>query len=86
MVGAVKKATGANSPPHRLSNYESAMTEPLDLPRHPSIRVTELQGRGRGVVAIEPIRKGELIEASPVVRLLPDARPPKSSPLFERAY
>jgi len=62
------------------------VTEPLDLPRHPGIRVTDIAGRGRGVVAIEPIRKGELIEASPVVRLLPDASPPKSSPLFDYVF
>lgn len=62
------------------------MTEPLDLPRHPGIRATKIEGRGRGVVAIEPIRKGELIEASPVVRLLPDASPPKSSPLFDYVF
>ena len=62
------------------------MTEPLDLPRHRGIRVTEIEGRGRGVVAIEPIRKGELIEASPVVRLLPDASPPKSSPLYDYVF
>ena len=62
------------------------MTDPLDLPRHPGIRVTQIPDRGRGVVAIEPIRKGELIEASPVVRLLPDTSPPKSSPLYDYVF
>lgn len=62
------------------------MTEPLDLPRHPGIRVADIANRGRGVVAIEPIGKGALIEASPVVRLLPDASPPKSSPLFDYVF
>ena len=62
------------------------MTEPLDLPRHAGIRVAEIPNRGRGVVAIEPIRHGELIEASPVVRLLPDATPPKTSPLYDYCF
>lgn len=62
------------------------MSEPLDLPRHSGIAVTDLPGRGRGVVAIEPLLKGELIEAAPVIRLLPDASPPKSSPLFDYVF
>ena len=62
------------------------MTEPLDLPRHPAIRVTDIPGRGRGVVAIEPIRHGELLEAAPIVRLMPEDSPPKGSPLYDYAF
>ena len=62
------------------------MTEPLDLPRHPGIAVSDIPGRGRGVLAVEPIRKGELIEAAPVVRLLPEASPPKPSPLYDYLF
>ncbi|MDR3473648.1 MAG: SET domain-containing protein-lysine N-methyltransferase [Devosia sp.] len=62
------------------------MTEPLDLPRHSGIAVTEIPGRGWGVVAIEPILKGELIEASPVIRLPPEASPPRTSPLFDYVF
>lgn len=62
------------------------MTEPLDVPRHPGIRVALLEGRGRGVVAIEPIRHGELIEIAPVVRLSAEASPPQGSPLFDYVF
>ena len=62
------------------------MSEPLDLPRHPGIAVTDIPGRGRGVVAMEPLIRGELIEAASVIRLVPDASPPKTSPLFDYVF
>jgi SET domain-containing protein len=43
------------------------MTEPLDLPRHPNLRIIAVPGKGNGVVAIEPILKGQLLEASAVI-------------------
>ena len=42
---------------------------PLDLPRHPALRVADFPGRGRGLVAGAPIRKGELLEIAPVIPL-----------------
>jgi len=62
------------------------MPEPLDLPRHPGIRVTRIDGRGRGVVAVEPILAGELIEAAPVARLRPGDSPAPVSPLYDFAF
>ena len=62
------------------------MTEPLDLPRHPAIRVVDLFGKGRGVVAIEPIHRGELIEASPVIPLRAADALAKGHALFDYAF
>lgn len=62
------------------------MTAPLDLPRHPGVRVTLLSGKGRGVVAVEPIRHGELIEAAPVVPLVPEESPPPGTALFDYTF
>ncbi|TAN57130.1 MAG: SET domain-containing protein-lysine N-methyltransferase, partial [Rhodospirillales bacterium] len=31
------------------------------------VRITDFGGKGRGIVAAEPIKKGELIERSPVL-------------------
>jgi SET domain-containing protein len=62
------------------------MVEPLDLPRHPGIRVAPRPGRGRGVVAVESIRQGELIEAAPVARFGPDHRLPAGHPLDDYAF
>jgi SET domain-containing protein len=60
--------------------------EPLDLPRHPAVRVAVLPGKGRGIVAIEPIGEGELIEAAAVVRLEERHRLPDDHPLFDYAF
>jgi uncharacterized protein len=62
------------------------MSEPLDLPRHAGIAVVDIPGRGRGVVAVEPILEGELIEAAPVLRLLAAESPAKTSPLFDYVF
>lgn len=60
--------------------------ESLDLPRHPAVRVAALPGKGRGLVAIEPIGQGELIEAAPVVRLQEADRLADAHPLFDYAF
>jgi SET domain-containing protein len=70
----------------RTAPTDRAMTEPLDLPRHPGIRVACMEGRGRGVVAVEPIRAGELIETAPVVRLRPGDSPESGSPLYQYTF
>jgi SET domain-containing protein len=62
------------------------MTEALDLPRHAALRVTEISGKGRGLVAIEPIGRGELLEAAPVVRLEERDRLPDGHPLSDYAF
>jgi hypothetical protein len=62
------------------------MTEPLDLPRHPAIGVAVLPGRGRGVVALEAIRRGELLEANPVLPLPPGQSPAPGTALFDYPF
>jgi hypothetical protein len=62
------------------------MTEALDLPRHPALRVAAIPGKGRGLVAIEPIGRGELLEAAPVVRLREADRLADAHPLFDYAF
>lgn len=62
------------------------MTEPLDLPRHPALRVAALPGKGRGLVAIEPVRHGELLEAAPVVPLALEHRLAADHPLEPYAF
>jgi SET domain-containing protein len=59
---------------------------PLDLPRHPAVRVAALPGKGRGVVAVGPIGSGELIEAAAVIRLRAGDRLSDSHPLFDYAF
>jgi SET domain-containing protein len=45
------------------------MTEPLDLPRHPGIRVVDFAGKGRGVIVDAAIAAGTLLEIAPVLPL-----------------
>jgi SET domain-containing protein len=62
------------------------MTEPLDLPRHPAIRVVAIPGKGNGVVALEPILKGALIEAAPVVPITAADRLANTHPLYPYTF
>lgn len=62
------------------------MTEPLDLPRHPAIRIIAIPGKGNGVVAIEPILKGALIEAAPVIPMTAANRLAGMHPLYPYTF
>jgi hypothetical protein len=62
------------------------MTDALDLPRHAAIGVAEFPDRGRGVVAMEPIRRGELLEATAVIPITSIDSPTRSSPLFDYPF
>lgn len=62
------------------------MTEPLDVPRHPGLRLVEIDGKGRGVVALEPIMAGALLEIAPVIPLAPDSQPSRSSVLYDYPF
>jgi SET domain-containing protein len=59
------------------------VSEPLGLPRHDALRITEIEGKGRGVVAVEPILSGVLLEVSPVIRLTKKDSPPRDSVLYD---
>lgn len=62
------------------------MTEPLDLPRHSALRLTEIDGKGRGVVALEPIQSGALLEIAPVIPLAAASQPPRTSVLYDYPF
>ena len=51
------------------------MSEPLDVPRHEALRLTDIDGKGRGVIAIEPINAGALLEIAPVIPLTTESSP-----------
>lgn len=51
------------------------MTEALDVPRHEALRLTDIEGKGRGVVAVEPIQSGALLEIAPVIPLTSESQP-----------
>lgn len=62
------------------------MTAPAGVLPAAAVRVARLPGRGRGLVAAEPIRTGRLIEAAPVVRLVPADRLPAGHPLWAYTF
>lgn len=62
------------------------MTEAIDLPRHTALSIAAIDGKGRGVVAIEPILAGELLEIAPVIPLRPTDSPPRTSVLFDYPF
>jgi SET domain-containing protein len=45
---------------------------PLQLSRHPAVRVVDTEGKGRGLVAGASIREDELLDEAPVIRLRRD--------------
>jgi SET domain-containing protein len=51
------------------------VSEPIDAPRHEALRLTDIPGKGRGVVAIEPIQSGALLEIAPVIPLTTESSP-----------
>jgi SET domain-containing protein len=62
------------------------VTEPLDLVRHAALRVAEIDGKGRGVITVEPIPSGALLEVAPVVRLTDEDTPPRDSVLYDYPF
>lgn len=58
----------------------------LDLPRHPALRVADIPGRGRGLVAGAPIQKGETLESAPVIPLRRDQLGPRREGLFSYPF
>ena len=51
------------------------MSEPIDAPRHQALRLTDIAGKGRGVVASGPIDAGALLEVAPVIPLDTESGP-----------
>lgn len=62
------------------------MSELHALPRHSGLRVGELPGRGRALIAGEPLAAGELLEAAPVIPLLPADEPERQSILYDYPF
>jgi SET domain-containing protein len=62
------------------------MSAPLELPRHPAIRVAESPGRGRGLVAAAAIREGELLEVAPVIPLRREELGERSKGIYSYAF
>jgi SET domain-containing protein len=62
------------------------VTEPVDLPRSEALRLIEIPGKGRGVVAIEPLRAGELLEIAPVIPLTEADRPAQNTILYDYPF
>ena len=62
------------------------MSEPIDVPRHDALRLADIDGKGRGVVAIEPILSGALIEIAPVLPLTTESQPLPGQILFDYPF
>lgn len=48
------------------------MTAPLKLQRHDALRIAELDGKGRGLIAAAPIVAGVLLDVAPVIPMTAD--------------
>ena len=55
-------------------------------PKHIEVRESSIKGAGRGVFAAQAIKKGQIIEESPVLFLEGEARLLKSSELYNYYY
>jgi SET domain-containing protein len=62
------------------------VSEALDLPRHEALRLTDIAGKGRGVVAIGPILSGALLEIAPVLPLTTESQPLPGQILFDYPF
>src|SRR5690606_30565316 len=62
------------------------MHQPVTPSRHPGVRVIEIEGTGRGLLAAQPLTEDELLDAAPVVPLRPEDLPPSGSPLHGYAF
>jgi SET domain-containing protein len=62
------------------------MTKPVRLPRHRALRVAEIDGKGRGVVAAAAIKAGEILEIAPVIPLKAGEAPPRGSILYDYPF
>jgi SET domain-containing protein len=62
------------------------MTKPRSLPRHPALRVVEIAGKGRGLVAGAPIKAGEVLEAAPVILIRAGEEPVRGEILYDYPF
>jgi SET domain-containing protein len=62
------------------------MTKPQSLPRHPALRVVEIAGKGRGLVAGAPLRSGEILEVAPVILIRRGEEPSLGSMLYDYPF
>ncbi len=62
------------------------MTDSQDMPRSDALHVMELGDKGRGVVAVEPINAGALLEIAPVIPLKAGDQPPRGSVLYDYPF
>jgi SET domain-containing protein len=62
------------------------VSEPLELPRHDALRLTDIEGKGRGVITIEPILAGALLEISPVIPLASKDQSPRDAILYDYPF
>lgn len=60
--------------------------EPVALSRHPALRVADVSGKGRGLVAGEEIGEDELLEVAPVIRMTFEDGAIKDSVLFNYPF
>ena len=69
--------------PDRLSASPPALAA---FPRHPALRVAELPGKGRGLVGVAPISRGETLEVAPVIPLRRDELGARTDGIFSYPF
>jgi SET domain-containing protein len=62
------------------------VTDTQDLPRHDALHLMDMGDKGRGVVAVEAILSGALLEIAPVIPLAPGDQPPRTSVLYDYPF
>ena len=62
------------------------MTEPLNLPRHADLRIADMPGKGRGVIAAAPIAAHTVLEVAPVIPLAPKDQPGQGSVVYDYPF
>ncbi len=65
---------------------KTELADSLRWIRSSNIRVTELIGKGRGVLATEPIPAQTLLETAPVIPMRPEDRLPLESKLYDYPF
>ncbi len=60
--------------------------QPLTPTRHPGVRVIELEGKGRGLLAAQALAEDEVLDAAPVIPLRHEDLPPSESLLHGYAF
>jgi SET domain-containing protein len=56
------------------------------LPRHPALRLADIDGKGRGLVAGAPIKSGSVLEVAPVILIRRGEEPPRGSVLYDYPF